>query len=236
MKVKHQCKEIAPVSIQAGRHPRRWMLDRDESMFASRTEIGGKSCMFIWCNAAVVVLFENAAQHLWALDQANPIWEFLFCLSSFFWFYHLLAFYCWSHPTDVIPNLMGTSPSLLTWLCCRWCTLNRMSLTSRRVLPIIIVSGKRIVSFTSDSSLSARVKTEGVAFLSRPFRQAIACTSFHLQCKAVFQSLPFIITFSPPCSSCFYVLCLLWSVFSDSHALFLIEVKLSHEALFSPHC
>lgn len=81
-----------------------------------------------------------------------------------------------------------------------------------------------------------------VAFPSRPFRQAVACTSFHLQCKAVFHSLPFIIDFSPPCSSCFYVLCLLWSFFSDSPpftTLLLIEVKLSHEALrtvlFSPH-
>lgn len=113
-------------------------------MFASRTEIGGKSCMFIWCNAAVVVLFENAAQHLWALDQAIPIWEFCFRLSSIVWFYHLLIIYCWSHPTDVISNLMRTISSLLIWLCCRWCTLNRMSLTSQCVLPIVIVSGKHV--------------------------------------------------------------------------------------------
>lgn len=65
MKVKHLCKEIAFGSIQAGRHPRRWLLDRDESK-------GGKKCKFIRFIAAVVVLFENAA-HLWELDQAKGL-------------------------------------------------------------------------------------------------------------------------------------------------------------------
>lgn len=44
---------------------------------ASRKEKGGRHRMFIWSVAAFVVLFENAA-HLWELDQAKTICEFVF--------------------------------------------------------------------------------------------------------------------------------------------------------------
>lgn len=85
MKVKHLCEEIAPGSIQAGPHPRRWLLDRDESKgyLQAGKKKEGKKRKFIWSIAAVVVLFENTAR-LWELDQAKPIWEFVFFSSVLF--------------------------------------------------------------------------------------------------------------------------------------------------------
>lgn len=96
MKVKHLCKEIAPGSIQAGPHPRRWLLDRDESkgyLQAGKKKEEKKTQVYLIYCSCCCPLWKYCTSVRIRSSKAHLGICFLF-LCSFFCCYHLLAFYC----------------------------------------------------------------------------------------------------------------------------------------------